>query len=453
VIVQGGAITFDGEITLELRKGAYTFDMMSGPEFQTRQGHFTIDRHAEDAKQIDFSRIVDMQREGWWAGDLDVQYPLEQMRLLMEAEHVDFAPVLTHENIQGKCKAFRDRSRQLLGLGAGSEMASEMTTPLFGRWSVLDRRRGGGLLFFGEAVPESVCDMRQQGPSLLCMGDGVQAKGHRVALTPFAWDLPVWLASGNLDAIGLIHRHSLAGETVDNEAWGMKRDRAFFPGKLGNGRWSEAIYHHVLECGLHVPPAAGSGAGSVNTFLGANRAHVHCGKTFSHDEWWQGLCAGKVIVTNGPLLRVQVEGQPPGACFSVAEGESRDFQIGLNLSFYSKSPVEYLEIIKNGQVEYQVRLDQLAKKKGRLPELSFAESGWFLVRAMTINSKVYQYASTGPYYVEVDSSRRISRKSVQFFRAWLDQASEKFQGNEPVQKQIAEARPFWLNLLEQANTE
>jgi hypothetical protein len=285
------------------------------------------------------------------------------------------------------------------------------------------------------------------------------AEGKVVALTPFAWDLPIWLASGKLAAIEILNRHSLRGDTIDHEAGGKTRDKTFFPGKLGNGRWSEAIYQHVLNCGLRIPPAAGSGSGSNRSPVGTNRVYVHCSGlnpqegSFSQNLWWHGLQSGRVLVTNGPLLRVQVEGHPAGYVFEVDSGRTREFQIGLKLSFYAKSPVEYLEIVKNGQVEHEVRLDDLARQQGRLPVLKFDQSGWFLVRAITSETRCYQYASTGPYYVEMGYQRRISRNSVQFFLNWLDEAAEKFAGNQPVQTEITAARPFWQDLLERANAE
>lgn len=453
-VAHGDYLSFDGEVILQLRRGKYRFDIEAGPEFHTRQGNFTIDRHAEDAKSVSITRIVNMQKEGWWAGDLDVQHRSDHMRLLMRAEHVDFAPVLTQRNVQGKCKTFKDRSRT---------PASELTPPLFGPWATLDRRRGGGLLLFGSAAGIDLCDLPADGSSLSVVQRAHDAGGPIVALTPFAWDLPLWLASGQLDAIQIIHRHALADGVVDNEAWGRPRDKTFFPGKLGNGRWSEAIYQHVLNCGLRVPPAAGSGSGTNKNPIGTGRVYAYCGDQFSREHWWQALRGGRVVVTNGPLLRVNVEGHPPGHLFQLDQdrqragpshvSQSREFQIGLKLSFYTKSPVDYLEIVKNGHVVYEVRLDELVKRQGRLPALKFDDSGWFLVRAITANSQTYQFASTGPYYVESNYGPRISRTSVQFFLDWLDEAAKKFAGNQAVQTDIAAARPFWQDLLKRANAE
>ena len=115
--------------------------------------------------------------------------------------------------------------------------------------------------------------------------------------------------------------------------------------------------------------------------------------------------------------------------------------------------MEYLEIVKNGRVEYNIRLSDLAKKKGRLPPLQFDQSGWFLVRAITSSTETYQYATTGPYYVEQDYRPRVSRKSVQYFLDWLDEAAEKFADNQQVLSDIDQARPYWQDLLDRANAD
>jgi hypothetical protein len=109
--------------------------------------------------------------------------------------------------------------------------------------------------------------------------------------------------------------------------------------------------------------------------------------------------------------------------------------------------------VQNGKPIHQVRLDEFAKKKGKLPFVEFETSGWFLVRAVTNNPNVYQFASTGPYYVELNHEPRISRASVEYFLTWLDEAGAKFAGNAPVLAEIEAARPFWEERLERANAD
>ncbi len=123
--------------------------------------------------------------------------------------------------------------------------------------------------------------------------------------------------------------------------------------------------------------------------------------------------------------------------------------------------MSYDLVIKNGTVEAEVRLADFKDRKGKLPPVTFDASGWFLVRAVTKNAQMYQFASTGPYYVEQAGQPRISKKSVQFFLDWLTAADahlrdDKQATDDDRQKQLAaqeSARTFFNNLLKKANAE
>lgn len=406
----------DHETLLGLRAGQYEFEIESGPEYRTQSGHFEIVRHAEDAKQIPMSPFADLAKEGWFGGDLDVERIPEHLPLALRAESLALV-------------ANRDKS------GAN--------------------RLVGELIVCGLSKP-----LETEGKTSLEVLRAAKEQGaHVVARTPFAWDLPVWLASGELDAIDVIHQHALRDAVVDHEGAGRPRDKSFFPGRRGNGRWSETIYHHVLNCGLRVPPAAGSGTGTNQSPLGTNRVYVYCGAEFSPEAWWEGLDAGRVFITNGPLLRAKIEGQPPGYVFHLPVGGSHDFEIALNLA--TRVPVQYLQIIKDGRVEREVRLDDFAAQGGKLPPLSFDASGWFQVRAVTSNPKDYQFAETGPYYVERDTEPRVSRSSVQFFLDWIAVNEKRVQGLNDVpaplrERMLAEqasARTYFEDLLAGANAD
>jgi hypothetical protein len=443
-IVLDGYLVFEGSVTLELKKGNYEFFIEAGPEFQTREGHFEIERHAEDETEVLITRRVNMRGEGWWAGDLDVAQRFDDMPLLMRAAGIDYVPVTTAENFKGKCKEVKQPANVAF---------SEVSPPLFGPWTVIDNRRGGGLLYVGGDARPDVCKLNADESSLPALNATSEKATQTVALSPFAWDLPIWIASGKLDAVEIIHRNALVDKAVDKEQGGFARDKKFYPGPMGNGRWSEAIYHHLLNCGIRIPPAAGSGSGNNGNPIGTNRVYAYCGEQCSPEGWLAALKAGQVMVTNGPLLRTTVDGYPPGHVFPLSTSEWREFQIALSLTFYEKAAVEYLEIIKNGEVTHKVRLKELAENKGQLPFLKFDESGWFAVRAMTGNTKNYQYATTGPYYVELDGKSRISRRSVQFFLDWLDAAKAEFEDDQTILNDISVARKFWEKLHSQANAE
>jgi hypothetical protein len=241
-----------------------------------------------------------------------------------------------------------------------------------------------------------------------------------------------------------------------DEAWGKARDRRLYPGVHGNGRWTQDIYYHVLNSGLRIPPSAGSASGVLPNPVGYNRAYVFVDGDFSYEKWWAGLRAGQVVVTNGPLLRPRVNGQLPGHVFRAAAGEQVVLETELTMTLREK--VEYLELVKDGKVEKEVRLDDYAQAGGRLPSITFDQSGWMMVRAVTNHPKTYRFAASGPFYVEIGQTRRISKKSTQFFLDWLDERENQLQLDDPQQraevlKFFRSAREFWEEKQRQANAE
>jgi hypothetical protein len=273
---------------------------------------------------------------------------------------------------------------------------------------------------------------------------------------PFWWDMPVWIALGMVDSIGLAHNHLWRDGMLANEAWGKPRDTVLYPAPRGIGYWSQDIYYHLLNCGIRLPPSAGSASGVLDNPVGYNRVYVHCGDTLTYDSWWEGLRAGRVVVTNGPLLRPRVNGELPGHVFHGALGEVVPLTIQLNLSLRDR--VDYLEVVKNGKVVQEVRLEEYRNRRGELAPVTFEESGWLLVRAVASNSQTFRFASTGPYYVELGSKPRISRKSARFFVDWMDERIERLELADPQQRQevmvyLDRARQFWLDKQAQANAD
>ena len=66
--------------------GTYQFDIECGPEYKFQNGHFTLERNANDTKTIEMQRFVDMKKEGWWSGDLHIHRLPADIELLMRAE-------------------------------------------------------------------------------------------------------------------------------------------------------------------------------------------------------------------------------------------------------------------------------------------------------------------------------------------------------------------------------
>ena len=129
-------------------------------------------------------------------------------------------------------------------------------------------------------------------------------------------------------------------ERLAVEPEGRPRDAKRLPPPRGNGFWTQEIYYHILNCGLRIPPSAGSASGVLNNPVGYNRVYVHLGPDCSYARWWEGLRAGRSFVTNGPLLRVQAGGQLPGHVFS-SPGR-KELVLEVKAALTTREPIRFL---------------------------------------------------------------------------------------------------------------
>jgi hypothetical protein len=440
---------FPGHILLKLPLGNYTFVIERGLEYLDQNGRFTFEAFADDSKQIELHRFVDMSAEGWWSGDLDVRRPPADIELLMSADDLHVAEVIvsSSDKSQRSEKAPPKQSPVRFDQNRYYDLATaSISTP------------GGEALAFRLPAPLKAPDDHGEYPPLAKLIDEAKDKSENLwvdVTRPFFWDLPLLLALGQVDSIQVAHSDICRDTVIPHETLGKPRDKVHYPNPYGNPLWSQFIYFQILECGLHIPPSAGSGSGVAPNPVGYNRMYVHVDSDFTYEKWWQSFRAGQVVITNGPLMRPTVDGELPGHVFQAEAGATFDFEIGLTLS--TRDPISYLEIIKNGQVDQSIRFDEYAKS-GKLPNLHFDRSGWFLLRAITDVGKTYRFAMTAPYYVEIGYKPRISKKAAQFFLDWVyDRAKQFHLDNAQQQRELIElhrkARDFWQEMLSKANAE
>lgn len=447
---------FDGSIVLELAPGLYTFEMECGPEYKVVSGNFKIERESSDTKSVEMERFVELKKEGWWSGELHIHRPPGDIELLMRAEDLHIGPVITWWNNRNLWQSQALPEKRLVQFD---------NDRFYHLMSGEDEREGGALLYFQLPKPLAIAGSQREFPSpVKFLEEARQTAGVHVDVEkPFWWDMPVWIATGQVDSIGLANNHEHRDGMLDNEAWGKPREKSKYDSPLGNGRWSQDIYYRLLNCGLRIPPSAGSASGVLPNPVGYNRVYVHCGQELTWEGWWEGLRAGRVVVTNGPLLRPRVfgpgaprEGALPGHVFQADAGQTVELNIALNLA--TRDKVEYLEIVKDGRAIEQVRLDAWAKAAGKLPPVKFDSSGWVLVRAVTNNPKTYRFASTGPYYVQIGQQPRISKEAAQFFLDWVGERARRITLENPEEREAVlehhrRARDFWQQKVAEANAE
>jgi hypothetical protein len=440
-----------GEAAIELSPGAYRYAVERGPEFARKSGTIDVVTGKEAVLSLTLGRIANLRGRGWFSADLHVHRPVEEIELLMKAEDLDFAPVITWWNNQNLWKD-RDLPQPTVRSFDGrlyDVMAGE------------DEREGGALLYFGLDRPLDLAGSKREFPSPMKFVAQAKNRNGDVWIDiekPFWWDVPVWLAGGKTNSIGLANNHMCRSSMYRDEAWGRPRDRRRLPDPLGNGYWTQEIYYHVLESGLRLPPSAGSASGVLPNPVGYNRVYTHLEGEFTVDKWFESLAKGRCFVTNGPLLLASANGQLPGSVFKLNDGGQLEVEVVIELT--SSDRVPRLELIHNGQVVKTIECQPVLSQQRRV-KFTVKEPGWFLIRAIADVKSTFRFASTAAWHVESETGPgRISRRSAQFFLDWVNERAERVKANisdEQEQRDVLkwhdEARRFWSQRVANATAE
>jgi hypothetical protein len=299
----------DGSVALPLPPGKYTYAIERGPEHQRLHGELVLKPGRDTLLAAQIDRIANLPARGWYGGDLHVHRGPEDIERLMLAEDLHVAQVITWWNKQN---LWSDRTLPVEPLRRIDE--HHIYEVLAGE----DERGGGALLYHRVPKPLDITKAQREYPCSAEYAAQIRELHTQVwidAEKPFWWDVPLWLGLELVDSIGLANNHMQRRQMYANEAWGKPRNVERLPDPLGNGWWSQEIYYHVLNCGLRIPPSAGSATGVLANPIGYNRVYVQTGGALDFDGWWDGLKAGRCFVTNGPLLFVRANGQPPGTVF------------------------------------------------------------------------------------------------------------------------------------------
>jgi hypothetical protein len=456
----------NGEVQLELEPGEFHYEIERGLEHESLHGDFRVVAAGENKLSVTVRRIADLARDGWWSGETHIHRPTglgtrvlsldgvkSEIALHMRAEDLHIAPVITWWNQRSLWKSIAAPPDDSLG--------SVDSDRFFRLLAGEDERGGGAILFFNLHQPLDLPEGGRTHPeypsSKVFLDAAKREPGSWVDVEkPFWLDAPMWFASGLVDSVGIANNHMNRSGVRDEEAWGRVRDREKFPGPHGNGLWTQQIYYHLLDCGVRLPPSAGSASGVLPNPVGYNRAYVQLDGPLTWEKWWEGLHAGRVFVTNGPLLRVRANGEWPGHIFKMADGET--LRVHLDTQLEGRDPMSQVEVIKNGRVERRVPVAEL-RRTGSLGELTFNDSGWFLVRVIADVPETFRFASTGPFYVEAARHpQRVSRQSAQFFADWIHERIANLKLDDATQREevlcpLREAEAWWQNKVLAATVE
>ncbi|MEN8155779.1 MAG: CehA/McbA family metallohydrolase [Bacteroidota bacterium] len=435
--------TCDGNARLFLPAGKYSYVVESGKAYTNAEGVFEVTGSTNLEISAALKRFTNVNSEGWYAGDLHNHTSIEHTPLLMESEniHIGYVPWWWINPPMG-----RTSEKSLIEYPPLLELENNRyINTRVGE----DERWDATLMFFG--MPEDVEIPNATWafpPSIHFAREYGSIENVWVHLDHmFWWQTPAILASGELNSIEVLNNNFVHGGVNDTEAWGKPRDMERYPPPYGNATYQQDLYFSILNCGLRIPPAAGSAACVGGGPFGYNRVYAHVEGELTYEKWWEALAEGKCFITNGPLLRVTANGELPGHVFR-SDGK---LSISTDLKIDAREKITEIQVIKNGEVAVSLPFNDWEKGQ-KIPDVKFEKSGWFLVRALTDNPGTYRTALTGPYFVEIGNiASTIHQQDVSFFLEWAREAAEQNIASDPEERAMfdryaIESIRFWEQL-------
>jgi len=170
-------------------------------------------------------------------------------------------------------------------------------------------------------------------------------------------------------------------------------------------------YYEWLNMGLRPSLIAGSDYQGGGAHIGDNRVYVKVDPDKPMpDAWFEGLKAGRVWFTQGPLLEFTINGQEIGSDIRVAKGakiqiESRSYghpKIG--------SPANLAIIIFGDSVTGVESTNPQQEELKLSLERTVNESQWIAIRSQAHNGS---WAHSAPIYIIVDGQPAVAKNKIE----------------------------------------
>lgn len=360
----------DGEYRAELPSGDYQLVLSKGPEYGLIVRDFRIEDGNTTEVDVALERWTDMPAAGWYSGDDHVHMIRQEsdngeISQLMQAEDVHVTNILqmgNPANIHFHQYAFGKAGRYLDGEHALVSGVEDPRTALL-----------------GHTISLNISEVVRSPTTYLQYHRTFSAYSNQGGMSGYA---------------------HVAGE-IFNVHRGLALDVPLgvvdFVEVMQDGILATDLWYDFLNLGFKLIPTAGSDFPYLG-YPGQERNYVFVGETFSIDAWFEQLKASRTFVTNGPMLDLEVNGQPMGSTVQLQPGDQIVISAQASLSPDLES-LDRLELIIHGEV-VAVENDVTTDNSISL-EYSFVvdEGIWIAARAYGTGQAS---AHTAPVYVVVD---------------------------------------------------
>lgn len=192
-------------------------------------------------------------------------------------------------------------------------------------------------------------------------------------------------------------------------------------------------WYRLLNAGVRLPLAGGSGKDSNRVPLGAVRTYARTGPASppGYRGWIEAARAGRTFVTNGPLLRLDVAGRGPGEVVAVADPGGG---VAVRAAAECLTPFERLEVVADGDVIAAAPATAAGRWRAAVEVVHpMPAPGWLAARCVGgqgafLNPGQPAFAHTSPVYVRLagrppahrPAAVAVLRRCVEQTRDWVE---------------------------------
>jgi hypothetical protein len=202
------------------------------------------------------------------------------------------------------------------------------------------------------------------------------------------------------------------------------------------GRFEDGYYHY-LNVGMRLPISTGT-----DWFLyDFSRVYARVKGELTVQSWLQALREGRSVATNGPLLRLTVDGKSIGDVVKLDKGKT----VRVETEGVGRHRFERLQLVQNGKVIDEAKpREKDGGWSARLErDVRLAEPAWFAVRVdAQARNELGQvlFAHSSPCYVDFQGERPFDLESARYLQRQLDEARTDIQAKGKFSSDAARAK-------------
>jgi len=410
-----------GRATMRLPEGSYTVDVTRGLEYRPVHREVRVSAGKGTTVTAALVRLIDFPSLGWQSGDLHVHmnyaghYLITPKRLAFQARsedlHVVENLIVNKEQRIPDVAYFSSRPDAVSTKETLIAHGQEFHTSYWGHTALLGL--GSHLVLPGYAayVNTPAASLSPANADVLDAGHAQGAVGGYVhpfegvpdpadTTVPLSNELPADVALGKADYMEIV--------------------------AFSDHRSTAEVWYKLLNCGFRLPAGAGTDAmtnyASLRGPVGLTRVFVKSGPVLDHRRFLAALRGGRTFATNGPLLRLTIDGHDIGDDIAIPSGPRR---LSVKAELRSIVPVDHLELVVNGTVIASLPMDSTHTSATATTAITVDKSSWVTLRAWSDHGTppildIYPFATTSPIYVTVAGAPIRSSSDAQYFVRWID---------------------------------